>query len=782
MYDPWSDRIEHPPRGHITRDAIKAQEKASINKILDSNSYDIKKKPKPISEQRQYDPFGAGHDYNDQSDHEGSNRYSSRGTMDLPKKRSEKEIRDAETRVKRLERIEATKSANLPEGTILKVYEGSLEHIKDNQNIKVALYTCDSNKTVTKIPELAGNDEDGLKILKKIPKENVEAYLEKTLNSKDEKNLHIMSGWIECSISLYQSRYEQIARDFLKNKEVGTATYGNDTARIIFLHKDQLSLDYKVKLNFRTRRTSKTSNPILYFIILSKPEKYTSNTRFIAPTVEKSWEDIKPKDFSAGKKSLEEFEQDYDKVSEGTSIEDFEPDFGAAVDDKDSLASLEDEDQEKIEPKKKVTIIDPKSLNTPPFARKRKEVEIEDISDVKTKDHDRRERKFNHQSYNERLNNHNQKDKYNQYNKRSYESDRDGSEDIGYTTITKKLKPELEDDKDQQLINRLKTMDQDEIMEYAKSIPAHKRQALMNLLKNMEAHEKPRSKNEYSEQSAHNTSMESNRHLHTPESKPIPWYKQILNTQSPISSYPTLETQNLPFIQSAPTAQTILPTQSPIRVSPFGLNRFGTSPFGKSLDMSAGAYRTNTETVIQNMQSEDLTLNNPPSIHHTPIKASQGLQGHKNNQIKRDNSPITYNNNFQNNRFQQDNQNNFNQQTRSPFNKKSFQQNQNQQYRGNNRNLNQTTPDLLQTIATNFNLSSMNFDQVGGLKNTITQKKEFNSMLQNDDQTIDSYFGSNTIISQQKRTSSNFNNQRNQPQSGLNFLNTPLLSFNNHGN
>lgn len=629
-----------------------------------------------------------------------------------------------------------------------------------------------------------------MKILKKIPKENVEAYFEKTLNSREDRDLHIISGWIECSISLYQSRYEQIARDFLKNQEVGTATYGNESARIIFMHKDQLSPSWKSKLNFKTRRTSKTSNPILYFIILGKPEKYTSRTKFIAPTVEKTYE---PKDFSAGKKSLEEFEQDYDKVSEGTSIEDFEPDFGVAVDDKDSLASLEDEDR--AEPKKKVTIIDPKSLNTPPFGRKRKEVEFEDISDIKAKDLERKERKFPNQSYGDRLNNfNNQANKLNQYSKRGYESERDMSEETSYSNVTKKLKTELEDENDEILISKLKTMDQDEIMEYAKSIPANKRHTLINLLKTMDSQEHPRD-----EPAAKQSYVP-----HTPESKRVPWYKQVLS-QSPIS-YPALETQNLPFIHSSQPTISTIPTQpSPIasqsRVSTYGagLNRFSTaSPFSKSLDLSS-AYKPTEST------TEDLTTNNAPSIHHTPIKASQGLQGHKNNQIKRDFTP---NNNFQHNnnkRFQQNsgskfsnnNSNDFNQQSRSPFNKKSFQQNQPYgatHFKGN-RNLNQNkessqfsgfqaTPDLLQTLATSFNLGNLSFDQAGGLKTAMSQTKEFNSILQSDDQTIDSYFGSNTIIAQQKRNPTNFNNQRinqSQSQSGLNFLNTPLLSFNNLG-
>jgi hypothetical protein len=421
-----------------------------------------------------------------------------------------------------------------------------------------------------------------------------------------------------------------------------------------------------------------------------------------------------------------------------------------------------------------VTIIDPKSLNTPPFGRKRKEVEFEDISDIKTKDYERKERKFPNQSYGDRLNNFNsQADKRNQYHKRGYESERDFSEETTYNNVTKKLKTELEDENDEILISKLKTMDQDEILEYAKSIPANKRHTLISLLKTMDSQEYPR--NEPAKQPSYVP--------HTPESKRVPWYKQVLS-QSPIS-YPALETQNLPFIHSS---QPIIPTQpSPIAS---GFNRFSTaSPFAKSLDLS-NAYKP-TESA-----TEDLITNNPQSIHHTPIKASQGLQGHKNNQNKRDFTP---NNNFRhnNNRFQQNsgsNSNDFNHQSRSPFNKKNFQQNQ--QYGGShfkgNRNLNQNKEsgfqanpsDLFQTLATNFNLGNLNFDQAGGLKTGMSQTKEFNSILQNDDQTIDSYFGSNTIIAQQKRNPTSFNNQRinhSQPQSGLNFLTAPLLSFNTLG-
>jgi len=121
-YDPWSDRFDDPPRNpnHITKQDVKPQDKASISKIIDANPYAIKKKNKPSKE---YDPFTAGNDSHD--DEEGSNYNSSRGFSDLSKKRTEKEKKEAELRVQRLERIEASKASSLPEGSILKVFSYS---------------------------------------------------------------------------------------------------------------------------------------------------------------------------------------------------------------------------------------------------------------------------------------------------------------------------------------------------------------------------------------------------------------------------------------------------------------------------------------------------------------------------------------------------------------------------------------------------------------------------------------------------------------------------------
>ncbi len=205
--------------------------------------------------------------------------------------------------------------------------EGSLENVDGTQKLKMALFTCDDFKKISRIPQFT--ETDPLKIKFKKHKNKVEDYFNNVLN--EDSGIRIISGWVENRISIYQSRCEQIAQDFLLTDTIGTTTYDHKSTRILFLHKDQINSTWKSKLKFRTKKLTKTSNPILCFIIISRADRLTKNTRYITPFVEKQLSATPRKGSFDSLDSLDSLADWEEEMSQASSIGDYEPDFGQLV-------------------------------------------------------------------------------------------------------------------------------------------------------------------------------------------------------------------------------------------------------------------------------------------------------------------------------------------------------------------------------------------------------------------------------------------------------------------
>jgi len=193
-----------------------------------------------------------------------------------------------------------------------------------------------------------------LKIKFKKHKNKVEDYFNNVLN--EDSGIRIISGWVENRISIYQSRCEQIAQDFLQTETIGTTTYDHKSTRILFLHKDQINSTWKSKLRFRTKKLTKTSNPILCFIIITRADRLAKNTRYITPIVEKQLGTTPRKGSFDSLDSLDSLADWEEELSQASSIGDYEPDFGQLVEprnipyDQTSIESGGEDDEKPRKP------------------------------------------------------------------------------------------------------------------------------------------------------------------------------------------------------------------------------------------------------------------------------------------------------------------------------------------------------------------------------------------------------------------------------------------------
>ena len=316
------------------------------------------------------------------------------------------------------------------------------EYEKNRRPIQVDLLTRDDFDIVNKVPILG--EEGSLKMQKKFSFMQFSEYLNNVLEESERNNERIViSGWMEFRISVYQSSYEQFAQDLLKSEKIGTIAYDN-SARIVFLHKDQLR-EWKDRLNVHVKRTQMKSEPIIYFIIVAKPEKFTERTRFITPKIVTSDTGSTGKLSARRKDSLDSLESEEEK-SEPSSIEDFEEDFGAEIlDEGSSISSLhegmeEEEEEEAYEETRA------------PFTRRP-----------------------NRGSYG--------------YNKRNYEEfeDEDFSKDLAPMKKVKfDILPEMEKE---EIVEKLQEMEPEEITYFAANLDPRHRHIIMEYLMQLENEE-----------------------------------------------------------------------------------------------------------------------------------------------------------------------------------------------------------------------------------------------------------------------------------------------------
>ena len=170
----------------------------------------------------------------------------------------------------------------VPEGTILRIYEGCIEDVDEKEYQKLAIYTCDSFDIVDKIPQINSGEEGRLRITKKVPNDKFEEYLGFTLTNRHKKSEKVIAGWIESHISIYQSRSEQIAKELLANEVVAVCEY-NQSSRVFLMHKNQMKDDWKTQLGFKEKKVNRGTNPSLFFILVHKPYKMKGDAKMIVP-------------------------------------------------------------------------------------------------------------------------------------------------------------------------------------------------------------------------------------------------------------------------------------------------------------------------------------------------------------------------------------------------------------------------------------------------------------------------------------------------------------------
>ena len=190
--------------------------------------------------------------------------------------------------------------------------------------------------------------------------------------------------------------------------------------------------EWKTKLNFIVRQVQKSPNPVLYFIIVTRRERLRGHVDYVVP-----------------KKVSQEVN---DLSSDRSSVEDYEQDFGLEVDEKATVASLDDEEDD-----------------------------FEDLAEPV----DRRRDHGSARNYPRGPGNNLRKREFDEYN------DREDSVEKDYEP-GKRLKGnnvEIDDD----LIQSLQEMEPAEILEYAKNLDQTRREAIMALLSEMKDEESEQS-------------------------------------------------------------------------------------------------------------------------------------------------------------------------------------------------------------------------------------------------------------------------------------------------
>lgn len=153
----------------------------------------------------------------------------------------------------------------------------------------IGFYTCDSVEAVTSIPQIADKGYSELKMEGRISQTRFEGYLGQTFSQWEKKIEKVIAGWVESSISIYQSRCEQMARELLEAKKVSMSSY-HESSKIFFLHRDQMPDEWRIKLNFGVKKLKKNSDPSLCFIIIHKPYKLKAAVKSIDPEIVSTFE------------------------------------------------------------------------------------------------------------------------------------------------------------------------------------------------------------------------------------------------------------------------------------------------------------------------------------------------------------------------------------------------------------------------------------------------------------------------------------------------------------
>ena len=104
---------------------------------------------------------------------------------------------------------------NIPDGTILKIFDGSLEDMNKKEYQKIGFYTCSVFDVVCTIPQILQGDQTKLKIERRIAQSKLQPYLDFNLKERYQKSEQMVVGWIESYISIYQSRCDQFAKELL---------------------------------------------------------------------------------------------------------------------------------------------------------------------------------------------------------------------------------------------------------------------------------------------------------------------------------------------------------------------------------------------------------------------------------------------------------------------------------------------------------------------------------------------------------------------------------------
>mmetsp|Transcript_2460 Transcript_2460/g.2093 ORF Transcript_2460/g.2093 Transcript_2460/m.2093 type:complete len:119 (+) Transcript_2460:397-753(+) len=88
------------------------------------------------------------------------------------------------------------------DGTILKIFDGSLKIFENKTLNKMALYSCNSFKLINSLPQI-DDGSSGIKIQGKLLKTKFQSYLNKSLNTIEFNLDRIATGWVESHMSLY---------------------------------------------------------------------------------------------------------------------------------------------------------------------------------------------------------------------------------------------------------------------------------------------------------------------------------------------------------------------------------------------------------------------------------------------------------------------------------------------------------------------------------------------------------------------------------------------------
>lgn len=143
-----------------------------------------------------------------------------------------------------------------------------------NLSVRIGLYSCSSVEAIKEIPEIVTEHDKSLKIKGYTPMERFTMYLNDVLDEGDQ-NIAV-SGWIDSEDDNQRKNLDLLAQDLLSSNSVGMIKY-LDSAKIFFLHKNQILSKWTQPLGFEVKSLKRSSTSAsLAFVLIYEPSKARS--------------------------------------------------------------------------------------------------------------------------------------------------------------------------------------------------------------------------------------------------------------------------------------------------------------------------------------------------------------------------------------------------------------------------------------------------------------------------------------------------------------------------